>query len=146
MSHLLLVTSTYVWSSPEVFTKQGRSHEPILPMQIGPTSQNSVGKWFHDGLTLSNFHPIWNRSHCHILNRNRMFQVAVTIAVGGGPSGPSTEGPFCCAVHLCRALSDSGHRQTISSSHRSGCLYWAMYITPITENYCCFFIVKRAYI
>ena len=29
-----------------------------------------------------------------------------TIAVGGGPSGPSIEGPFCCAVHLWRALRD----------------------------------------
>ena len=28
------------------------------------------------------------------------------IAVGGGPSGPSIEGPFCRAVHLCRALGD----------------------------------------
>ena len=30
----------------------------------------------------------------------------VTIDVGGGPSGPSIEGPFCRAVHLCRALGD----------------------------------------
>ena len=30
----------------------------------------------------------------------------VGIAVGGGPSGPSIEGPFCRAVHLCRALGD----------------------------------------
>ena len=30
----------------------------------------------------------------------------MSIAVGSGPSGPSIEGPFCCAVHLCRALGD----------------------------------------
>ena len=29
-----------------------------------------------------------------------------SIGVGGGPSGPSREGPFCRAVHFCRALSD----------------------------------------
>ena len=29
-----------------------------------------------------------------------------SIAVGGGPSGPLIEGPFCRAVHLCRALGD----------------------------------------
>jgi len=28
------------------------------------------------------------------------------IDVGGGPSGPSIEGPFCCTVHLCRTLGD----------------------------------------
>ena len=28
------------------------------------------------------------------------------IAVGGGPSGPSIEGPFCRAVHLYRSLRD----------------------------------------
>ena len=32
--------------------------------------------------------------------------MACCIAVGGGPSGPSIEGPFCCAVHLCCALGD----------------------------------------
>ena len=26
------------------------------------------------------------------------------IGVGRGPSGPLIEGPFCCAVRLCRAL------------------------------------------
>ncbi len=30
----------------------------------------------------------------------------MSIAVGGGPSGPLIEGPFCRAVHLCRALGD----------------------------------------
>ena len=30
----------------------------------------------------------------------------MNIAVGSGPSGPSIEGPFCRAVHLCRALED----------------------------------------
>ena len=29
-----------------------------------------------------------------------------TIDVGGGPSGPSIEGPFCRTVHLCRTLGD----------------------------------------
>ena len=28
------------------------------------------------------------------------------IDVGGGPSGPSIEGPFCRTVHLCRTLED----------------------------------------
>ena len=32
--------------------------------------------------------------------------IVAAIAVGGGPSGPSIEGPFCRAVHLCRALGD----------------------------------------
>ena len=32
--------------------------------------------------------------------------MAISIAVRGGPSGPSIEGPFCRAVHLCRALGD----------------------------------------
>ena len=35
-----------------------------------------------------------------------MDRVVLFIAVGGGPSGPSIEGPFCRAVHLCRALGD----------------------------------------
>ena len=35
-----------------------------------------------------------------------MINTNTTIAVGGGPSGPSIEGPFCRAVHLCRALGD----------------------------------------
>ena len=30
----------------------------------------------------------------------------ISIVVGGGPSGLSIEGPFCCVVHLCRALGD----------------------------------------
>ena len=30
----------------------------------------------------------------------------INIGVGRGPSGPSIEGPFCCAVHLCRVLGD----------------------------------------
>ena len=29
-----------------------------------------------------------------------------TIDVGGGPSGPSIEGPFCRTVHLCRTLGE----------------------------------------
>ena len=33
-------------------------------------------------------------------------EIIADIAVGGGPSGPSIEGPFCRAVHLCRALGD----------------------------------------
>ena len=28
------------------------------------------------------------------------------IDVGGGPSGPSIEGPFCRTVHLCRTLGE----------------------------------------
>ena len=32
--------------------------------------------------------------------------VVVFIDVGGGPSGPSIEGPFCCTVHLCRTLGE----------------------------------------
>ena len=34
---------------------------------------------------------------------SRVFEpeIVSTIAVGGGPSGPSIEGPFCRAVHLC---------------------------------------------
>ena len=32
--------------------------------------------------------------------------VAPIIDVGGGPSGPSIEGPFCRTVHLCRTLED----------------------------------------
>ena len=32
--------------------------------------------------------------------------LSTVIAVGGGPSGPSIEGPFCRAVHLCRAFGD----------------------------------------
>ena len=32
--------------------------------------------------------------------------IHLAIAVGSGPSGPSIEGPFCRAVHLCRALED----------------------------------------
>ena len=34
------------------------------------------------------------------------FGTEITIDVGGGPSGPSIEGPFCCTVHLCRTLGD----------------------------------------
>ena len=30
----------------------------------------------------------------------------MSIDVGGGPSGPSIEGPFCRTVHLCRTLGD----------------------------------------
>ena len=30
----------------------------------------------------------------------------VGIDVGGGPSGPSIEGPFCRTVHLCRTLGE----------------------------------------
>ena len=30
----------------------------------------------------------------------------VSIDVGGRPSGPSIEGPFCRTVHLCRTLGD----------------------------------------
>ena len=30
----------------------------------------------------------------------------INIGIGRGPSGPSIEGPFCCAVYLCRALED----------------------------------------
>ena len=33
-------------------------------------------------------------------------ELALGIDVGGGPSGPSIEGPFCRAVYLCCALSD----------------------------------------
>ena len=32
--------------------------------------------------------------------------LAIFIDVGGGPSGPSIEGPFCRTVHLCRTLGD----------------------------------------
>ena len=32
------------------------------------------------------------------------FGYITPIDVGGGPSGPSIEGPFCCIVHLCRTL------------------------------------------
>ena len=32
--------------------------------------------------------------------------IAPAIDVGGGPSGPSIEGPFCRTVHLCRTLED----------------------------------------
>ena len=30
----------------------------------------------------------------------------ISIDVGGGPSGPSIEGPFCHTVHLCRTLEE----------------------------------------
>ena len=33
------------------------------------------------------------------------------IGVGRGPSGPSIEGPFCCAVRLCRALETEKKRE-----------------------------------
>ena len=33
------------------------------------------------------------------------------IDVGGGPSGPSIEGPFCRTVHLCRTLGDKKLRK-----------------------------------
>ena len=32
--------------------------------------------------------------------------ITAAIDVGGGPSGPSIEGPFCRTVHLCRTLGD----------------------------------------
>ena len=35
-----------------------------------------------------------------------MMMLVMIIAVGGGPSGPSIEGPFCRTVHLCRTLGD----------------------------------------
>ena len=36
----------------------------------------------------------------------RPLQLALSIDVGGGPSGPSIEGPFCRTVHLCRTLGE----------------------------------------
>ncbi len=40
------------------------------------------------------------------------------IGVGRGPSGPSIEGPFCRAVHLCRALGDKKKREKIKKSDK----------------------------
>jgi len=37
------------------------------------------------------------------------------IAVGRGPSGPSIEGPFCCAVRLCRALETKKKRKKVKN-------------------------------
>ena len=46
----------------------------------------------------------WSSGDARTLPRSSL--VLTIPAVGGGPSGPSIEGPFCCAVHLCRALGD----------------------------------------
>ena len=35
-----------------------------------------------------------------------MNQIYTGIDVGGGPSGPSIESPFCRRVHICRTLKD----------------------------------------
>ena len=41
------------------------------------------------------------------------------IDVGGGPSGPSIEGPFCRAVHLCRTLGDKKIEKKIKKKRKN---------------------------
>ena len=40
-----------------------------------------------------------------------LYIILTIIDVGGGPSGPSIEGPFCRTVHLCRTLGDKKNRE-----------------------------------
>ncbi len=45
------------------------------------------------------------------------------IGVGRGPSGPSIEGPFCCAVHLCRTLGNN--KKKIKKNAEILCIFYA---------------------
>ena len=44
--------------------------------------------------------------------------LAISIDVGGGPSGPSIEGPFCRTVRVCRTLGDRKIEKKITKKRK----------------------------
>ena len=61
--------------------------------------------------------------HFHLLKTPNAFEhiqrfTLRSIAVGGGPSGPSIEGPFCRTVHLCCTLREKSKKREKNKEKR----------------------------
>ena len=63
----------------------------------------SAAEKVHSRFTIQTVHSVGLQSSVSS-DPSGMIALPMVIAVGRGPSGPSIEGPFCCAVRLYRAL------------------------------------------
>ena len=80
-----------------IFTKKIKSKGSLILLSISANQTSPAIKSIMQSRDLS---PVYHTSSSWALEN------ILIIDVGGGPSGPSIEGPFCRAVYLCRALGD----------------------------------------